>query len=50
MVFALPAARVPATSVATISQRDGSPRSASSITGTVEMSSCSMMRGLVSAM
>jgi hypothetical protein len=47
--LALPAAREPPTSVATTSQNDGSPRSASTIVGTVVTSSSSMIRGLVSA-
>src|SRR5262252_7126157 len=49
MVFALPAARVPPTSVTRTSRSDGTPRLASSMAGTVVTRSSSMMRGLVSA-
>ena len=49
MALAPPAARVPPTTVTAISQSDGSPRSATTIVGTVVTSSSSMIRGLVSA-
>src|SRR5436305_2149440 len=49
IVFALPAASVPPTSVTRTSWRDGRPRWASSMAGTVVTRSSSMMRGLVSA-
>ena len=47
--LAPPAASVPPTSVQRTSAVDGQPRSASTIVGTVVISSSSMMRGLVSA-
>ena len=47
--LAPPAARVPPTTVATISHTDGTPRSATNMVGTVVTSSSSMIRGLVSA-
>ena len=49
MALAPPAAMVPPTTVATISQTDGTERSATNIVGTVVTRSSSMMRGLVSA-
>src|SRR6266487_1982045 len=49
MVFALPAAGVPPTSVTRTSRMEGTPRWASSMVGTVVTRSSSMMRGLVSA-
>ena len=48
-VFALPAASAPPASVAAISHTGGTPRWASSIVGSVVISSSSMIRGLVSA-
>ncbi len=50
MAFAPPAASVPPMIVATISQIEGHPPSATTIAGTVVTRSSSMMRGLVSAM
>ena len=50
MALAPPAARVPPTTVATISHTDGTPRSATNMVGTVVTSRSSMIRGLVSAM
>jgi hypothetical protein len=47
--LAPPAANVPPSSVTATSDHDGQPRSASTIVGTVVISSSSMMRGLVSA-
>ncbi len=49
MALAPPAASVPPTSVATISQTGGRPRCATTIVGTVVTSSSSMIRGLVRA-
>ena len=49
MALAPPAASAPPTSVATISQTDGTPRLATIMVGSVVTSSSSMMRGLVSA-
>ncbi len=49
MALAPPAARVPPATVQTISQSDGSPRSATIIVGTVVTRSSSMIRGFVSA-
>ena len=46
IAFAPPAASVPPIMVATISQVEGQPRSASTIAGTVVTSSSQMMRGL----
>jgi hypothetical protein len=48
-VFALPAARVPPTRVATVVTQPGSPPAARTIVGTVVTSRSSMMRGFVSA-
>ena len=47
--FALPAASVPPTSVASTSQRRRDAALASNIAGTVVTSSCSIIRGFVSA-
>ncbi len=47
--LAPPAARVPPTTVATISHTGGMPRSATTIVGTVVTRSSSMIRGLVRA-
>ena len=47
--LAPPAASVPPTSVSSTSPSGGQPRSASTIVGTVVISSSSMIRGLVSA-
>jgi hypothetical protein len=47
--FALPADRVPPTTVATTSQSGGTSRAARNMTGTVVRSSSSMMRGFISA-
>jgi hypothetical protein len=48
IALAAPAASVPPTSVATTSQSDGRPPWASTIAGTVVISSSTMMRGFVS--
>jgi hypothetical protein len=48
-VFAPPAARVPPTNVATISQNPGIPFAATTMVGMVVTSNNSMMRGLVRA-
>ncbi len=45
--WALAAAVAPPSSVATISQMDGTPRCARNIAGTVTTSSCSMIRVFV---
>ena len=47
--LALPAARVPPTSVASTSHSGGTARCAANMAGIVVISSSSMMRGLVSA-
>lgn len=49
MALALPAASVPPISVTATSDQAGQPCSATTIVGTVVMSSSSMIRGLVSA-
>ena len=49
IAFADPAASVPPTSVASISQIDGMPPAARIIAGTVVISSRTMMRGFVRA-
>ena len=49
MALAPPAAIVPPSTVAMISHREGRPRSATTMVGTVVMSSSSMIRGLVRA-
>jgi hypothetical protein len=49
IALAPPAASVPPTSVIRTSDHEGHPRWASTIVGTVVMSSSSMIRGLVSA-
>ena len=49
IAFAPPAARVPPTMTAATSHSDGTPRSASTMVGTVVTSSSSMMRGFMSA-
>ena len=49
MALAPPADSVPPITVATMCHTEGSPASATTIVGTVVMSSSSMMRGLVSA-
>ncbi len=49
MALAPPAASVPPISVTMTRPRGGQPRSASTIVGTVVISSSSMIRGLVSA-
>jgi hypothetical protein len=49
MALAPPAASVPPMTVAATSQRDGRPRSATIMVGTVVTSSSSMIRGLVRA-
>ena len=49
MALAPPAASVPPSRVMATSDHDGQPRSASTMVGTVVMSSSSMIRGLVSA-
>ena len=49
MALAPPAARVPPTSVATISQTDGRPCFATTMVGRVVTSRSSMIRGLVRA-
>ena len=49
MALAPPAAMVPPRTVATMSQTDGSPRSATIIVGTVVTSRSSMIRGFVKA-
>src|SRR5690348_8704218 len=48
IVFALPAARMPPSRVAATTPSPGTPPAARNITGTVVISSSSMMRGLVS--
>ena len=49
VALAPPAAKVPPSTVATISQTEGTPCSATNMVGTVVTSSNSMMRGFVSA-
>jgi len=49
MALAPPAASVPPSTTAAISQTDGRRRSASTMVGTVVTSRSSMIRGLVSA-
>jgi hypothetical protein len=49
MQFAEPAAKIPPTSVAATTPRPGTPSAARNITGTVVISSSSMILGLVSA-
>ena len=48
--LAPPADNVPPITVAAINQSDGTPRSATTMVGTVVTSNNSMMRGLVRAM
>ena len=48
MLLADPAASVPPTRVAAISQSDGMPRSARIMAGTVVISSSTMIRGFMS--
>ena len=50
LAFAPPAARLPPIRVMITSQVDGQPSAASTIVGTVVMSSSSMIRGFVRAM